>query len=399
MRSIGKIGLAALTAVVAMSLIGATSGSASGTQLCTVHTGLTCGEGKAAATVHQVLAAGTVGELLATIDVLCLSFLVEATALGLGNPQSIHATTQTFGGCGTGSAHNNCTVTVQEQPLLNLLKTGLDEGRLTATNGRTKLQCPNLGIDCVYDLAGMEFSVGEGHLTAFGTATNELGGKFFCPDEGVLDGLLETLSDTFISGELSKEPNPATALCKTHSSKTCALKDRVKSLHMVTTKPPVLYNTIANVECGSSLGTATVLGLAGPQKIDVTELTWKECHTQGAADNCTVTTESLPTLDLKLTALNLGTAATLGLEIRIECTVLGLFELNCVYGEEEAMQMEGALHKEGTGHGSLTASKVELEKLESEGEGEGEGEGEEHCPDSVKWDASYEPLEHVYIME
>jgi hypothetical protein len=36
----------------------------------------------------------------------------------------------------------------------------------------------------------------------------------------------------------------------------------------------------------------------------------------------------------------------------------------------------------------LTASKVELEKLEGEG----------HCPDSVDWDALYEPLEHVYVV-
>ena len=35
----------------------------------------------------------------------------------------------------------------------------------------------------------------------------------------------------------------------------------------------------------------------------------------------------------------------------------------------------------------LTASKVVLERLEGGG----------HCPESVKWDALYEPLEHVYV--
>ncbi|HEY7949715.1 MAG TPA: hypothetical protein VID51_02655 [Solirubrobacterales bacterium] len=200
-RLIKMFGLAALAAVAAMAFVGATSASASAsTQICTEHTGLTCAAGKGSATVHQVLAAGTVGELLALIDVLCLSFLVEATALGLGNPQSIHATSQTFSGCGTGSAHNNCTVTVQEQPLSNLLKTGLDEGVLTATNGRTRLQCSNIGLDCVYDLEGIEFAVGGGHLTANETATNELGGKFFCPDEGLLDALLETLGNAYVLG-------------------------------------------------------------------------------------------------------------------------------------------------------------------------------------------------------
>ncbi len=388
MRSIGKIGLAALVVAVTMAIVGTPSASATGTKLCTTHAGLTCGS--AATAVHMILAEGTVGELLAAIDVLCLGLLAEATALGLGNPQQIHSLTQTFTGCGTGSTHNNCTVSIPEgqQPLFHLSKTGLDEGVLLALSGQTRLLCSNIGIDCLYDAEGMEFEVGEGHLTANGTNVTELGGKFLCPNEGVLDVLLETLTSTYISGE--QKSHSGTALCKTHSSKTCAQTDRVKSIHLATTKPPVLYNTIANVECESSLGTATVLGLSEPQKIDVTEFTWNDCHTQGAADNCTVTSKSLPKLDLETTALNLGTVTALGLEVGIDCTVLGLIELDCVYGTEEStMQMEGALHKEGTGHGSLTASKVELEKLEGEG----------HCPDSVKWDALYEPLEHVYIVE
>ncbi|HEY7949736.1 MAG TPA: hypothetical protein VID51_02760 [Solirubrobacterales bacterium] len=196
MKLIKMFGLAALAAVATMALVGATSASATTTQLCPTHTGLICG----VVNVHQVLKAGTVGELLALIDVLCLSFLVEATASGLGNPQQIHATSQTFGGCGTGSTHNNCTVTVQEQPLSNLLKTGLDQGVLTATNGRTRLVCSNIGLDCVYDLEGIEFNVGAGHLTATETVTTELGGKFFCPDEGLLDALLETLGNIYLLG-------------------------------------------------------------------------------------------------------------------------------------------------------------------------------------------------------
>jgi hypothetical protein len=392
MRSIGKIGLGVLAAVVAIAIAGTPTASAEGeTQLCKVHTGLTCPEGEATTSVHMTLAIGTVGKLLAVTPVLCLGYLAEATALGIANPQEIHVTTQTFTGCGTTSTHSNCTVSIEkgQQPSFNLLKTGLDSGVLTATSGHTLLECPNKGLNCTFDLEGMEFEVGSGHLTANEAPTTELGGAFFCPYEGFLDALLEALTDTFISGEPKDTDPPATALCKTHSSKTCAEKDQVKNLHMVTTKPPVLYNTIANVECESSLGTATVLELAEPQKIDVTELAWKGCHTQGAADNCTVTTESLPTLDLERTALNLGEATTLGLEVGIDCTVLGLIELDCVYGGEVSLPVEGALHEEGTGNGKLTASKVALEKLEGEG----------HCPDSVDWDASYEALEHVYIVE
>ncbi|HEX6752857.1 MAG TPA: hypothetical protein VF093_04640 [Solirubrobacterales bacterium] len=202
MRLIKMFGLAALAAVVVMAIVGVTSAAATSTSVCRAHTGLVCSDanGFEFEGIHAVLAAGTVGELLATIDVLCLGILIEGTVLGLGNPQAIHSTSSSSSGCGTGSAHNNCTVTTQELPLNNLLKTGLDEGVLKATSGRLRLACSNLGLDCVYDLAGMEFDVGEGHLTANETPTNELGGKFFCPDEGVLDGLLETLGNAYVLG-------------------------------------------------------------------------------------------------------------------------------------------------------------------------------------------------------
>ncbi len=379
MRSIRWIGLAAIAAVTALAFAGTPSASAeTSTQLCKTHTGLTCPEGEGTASVHMSLAEGTVGKLLSSlVTVLCLGVLVEATPLDLGNPQEVHTVESKYTGCGTGSAHNNCTVTVEEEPLGSLLKTGLDEGSLELLSGRTRLQCSSPSVDCKYDAAGTLFTVGAQHLTAEETPTKELGGKLICPNEGQLDGLLQTL-----------HASPKTTLCKTHSSETCAEKDQVKSLHMVTTKPPVLYNTIANIECESSLGTATVLGPAETQKLDVTELTWKECHTQGAADNCTVTSKALPTLDLKQAALNSGTVTTLGLKIGIDCTVLGLIELECTYGSDVTLQAEGALYKEGTGHGMLTASKAVLAKLEGGG----------HCPESVKWEALYEPLEHVYVL-
>jgi hypothetical protein len=203
MRLIKMFGLTAIAAVAAMAFVGATSASAeTSTQLCTTHTGLTCGAGNAVTSHHLVLASGTVGELLAAVPVLCLGILLEATPLGLGNPQQIHSLNQVYSGCGTGSAHNNCAITVPagQQPLLNLLKTGLDEGTLTAVSGQVRLTCSNLGFDCLYDNEGMEFSVGNGHLTATETGTTELGGKFFCPTEGLLDGLFEALTDVFTLG-------------------------------------------------------------------------------------------------------------------------------------------------------------------------------------------------------
>jgi hypothetical protein len=227
-RLIKMFGLAAVAAVAAMAFVGATSASATSTALCTSHPGLECGLTEAqlltlkhlqeamsepvttpnplvenhVTSVHQVLKTGTVGRLLAAINVLCLGFLVEADALGLGNPQEVHSLSQSFTGCGTGSAHNNCTVSIPtgQQPLFDLLKIGLDQGILTALSGQTRLECPNLGLNCLYDVAGMEFEVGGNELKAENTPTTELGGKFFCPDEGLLDAELTTLTNAFVLG-------------------------------------------------------------------------------------------------------------------------------------------------------------------------------------------------------
>jgi hypothetical protein len=197
------LGLAAIAALASMAFV-ASASAETNTQLCKVHTSLVCAEGQAATSVHQVLATGTVGKLLSSLaTVLCLNVLATATPLGLAEaptPQSVHATTE-YTGCGTNSTHTNCTVTVNEQPLFNLLKTGLDLGSLTATNGLTHLVCTEVGffkvkVDCVYDSTGILFKVGAQHLTAEKTPVKFVEGSFFCPENSTLDGLLENLAET-----------------------------------------------------------------------------------------------------------------------------------------------------------------------------------------------------------
>ncbi len=200
MRLIKMSSLVALATVAAMAFVGATSASgATPTQLCNAHSALTCGPGQATTSVHWVLAAGTVHKLLSSlVTVLCLGDLLEATPLALGNPQNIHISALSLTGCGTSSTHSNCTVTSEEQPLGTLLKLGLDFGTLQFNSGRKRLQCSNLGIDCKYDLEATLFSIGSQHLTAENTPTSELGGKFFCPNEGQYDGLLVSLFPTYV---------------------------------------------------------------------------------------------------------------------------------------------------------------------------------------------------------
>ncbi len=333
-----------------------------------------------------------VGTLLTDlVNVLCLTISVSGTPLGLAKPQQVHITALSFTNCGTKSAHSNCQVTVLELPLSNLLKTGLDAGTIAGTNGETLVNCDNIdifGIDihCIYDFTGLEFAVGAQHLTADDTSVSFVEGGGLCPEESFLDGLLKTTANRYILGPGS-EPKSETALCKTHTI-PCAEKDQVKSVDMTTTKAPVLYNTVANVECESSLIAATVLSPAEPQKLDVTSLSWKECHTQGAAENCVVSTSALPTIDLDATALNLGSASTLGLEIEIDCFILDLIELDCTFDSDVTLSVEGALHKSASGHGRFIAAKTELDLTE----------GGEHCPDEMKWEASYEAAEHTYVI-
>ncbi|HEX6752253.1 MAG TPA: hypothetical protein VF093_01510 [Solirubrobacterales bacterium] len=202
MRLIKTFGRAAFAAVAAMAFVGATAASATfDTQFCKVNEGLLCPAGQAETHIHRVLKAGTVARLLAAVTVLCLGVLSEEDVLGLGKPQVIHAKSVgglSFSGCGTGSAHNNCTVTVQEAPLYHLLKIGPGEGALTFLSGRKRVQCPNVGIDCVYDLAGSEFAVANNLFIANEAPSVELGGKFFCPDEALFDAELESLLASYI---------------------------------------------------------------------------------------------------------------------------------------------------------------------------------------------------------
>jgi len=201
MRLIKMFGLVAIAAVAAMAFVGATSAAANTTtKLCNSHNGLAC-SGDGATSVHMVLATGTVLRLLSPIVVLCLGELWESSGAdvgALGNPQRLDLTSKSSTGCGTTSAHSNCTLTIEQLPDATLLKLGLDEGSLELLNGTFRLQGCGIGLNCQYDLAGTLASAGAQHVTLNEAPTTELGGKFFCPDEGTLDGLLETLAPRFV---------------------------------------------------------------------------------------------------------------------------------------------------------------------------------------------------------
>ena len=195
-RLIKMLGLAAVAAMAAMAFIGATSASANkNTQLCASHPSLLC-----TVSGNDVTVSGS-GRLLASIDVICDSVEIQSTALGLAKPQLLHSLSMSFNSCETDS-NDPCTVTVTELPLSDLLKVALDQGIVTALNGKTFVFCEGAifgaDLECEYDATGLEFSAGAQHMTANETPVNEIGSDFFCPNEPTLDALLVTTANRYI---------------------------------------------------------------------------------------------------------------------------------------------------------------------------------------------------------
>ena len=272
MRLVRTIGLAAIAALAAMALVGASTASAEvekPTVLCNVHENLECPAGHKVEGEELPLAllGGGVGQLLnSLLNVLCLNVLATVTPLDLGElkttgAQPVHSLHSEYTGCGAEGLHNNCTVTVLEEPLFDLLKTGLDQGSATALNGKTEIECKNstffkITIKCKYNTTGLLLSAGGNHITANETVVNKESGTL-CPSTSKIDGLLGPLGTT--------HSVQRSALCKTHKSEECAEGDRVGSLELTAVEPPVLLNPVANVECESSSAAATALGIVDKQ--------------------------------------------------------------------------------------------------------------------------------------
>jgi hypothetical protein len=205
-------GLAAIAAVAVMAFVGATSAMATSTVLCDEHVETKCPAGHELKSVHAVLTSGTVLTLLNTVaNVLCLNVSVQAASLGLAAPLQLHPSSIVINGCGTTSAHTNCTVKVENTaelplPLLLLLKNVLNGGILFVDGGFTHVKCTIAGfikIDCTYSGNEVSFSAGgaggtngNGMFTTENAPVEPVVG--LCPVTSSLDGLLEPLVATYI---------------------------------------------------------------------------------------------------------------------------------------------------------------------------------------------------------
>jgi hypothetical protein len=207
MKLTKSFGLGALTALVAMALVGASSASATSTALCAVHEDPCSGENQVE-TLHGTLTSGTVFRILNSIaDVLCLNVLSEVEVAELGNPLVLTSIGGSYQNCGTNSSHSNCSIIPEGgSPVSNLLKTGLNLGVLTAESGTVRVECTIFGfikIDCVYESPGLENEV-EGASGDHGMVTSENDpaslkeGSGVCPGESFTDYLLEPLEDVYL---------------------------------------------------------------------------------------------------------------------------------------------------------------------------------------------------------
>lgn len=379
MRLVKPSILGALLVIAASALVGPTAASATDTAVCNAHEGLACANEDLITETHSVAAAGTTVKLLSSlVDILCLSALVEATVLEYA-PLGLDATSLVLTGCGTGSNHNNCTATVEELPSFTVLKTGLDEGIVTATSGSVQVECPNLGLDCEYDIEGTEFSASSQHLTASEAPITELGGKFFCPDEGTLDFLLESLESAYVL-----QSPLLSALCINHEE-PCKAANASGNLSLPANEPPKVLakfgKTTLVVECEKSTLKLAKGYLGFPLYLDKEGLTWENCAIVGG-EKCEVESLLLGKLELEKVNLNLGRVTSVNTEVLFKCGK----ELNCKFGGKPVLIIEGAGHSAKAGNGRISAIDEPLS-----------GAGT-NCPDSATLDASYKSTTAFYVV-
>lgn len=205
MKSARTFGLTALAALVAMAIMGTSSAMATGsTAFCKVHED-PCQAANLVGQVHTTSSNFVILNNLANI--LCLNVLSSFKVLGLGNPLLMHSESLTFTGCGTNAKHDNCTITTEELPLLTVLRTSLNLAAGMFQSGKIRVQCPNLGVNCLLMLEGTELVMwGSGHLGEFdgsgqggsGTPSGPNEDGFFCPEEVETDILLTALEHFYI---------------------------------------------------------------------------------------------------------------------------------------------------------------------------------------------------------
>jgi hypothetical protein len=200
-KAIKMIGLAALTALMAMAFVGASSAMAESTSLCSADES-PCASANQLGSVHET----SVGKakLLTSFGTTECDVLFSGTiATKLANPLVISGSF-TYTNCTLGGS--SCTATEESGPAeIKTLKEGHEKGKVTG-EGLVHLVCGK-SIDCSYNGTGLIGTAkgpllstqANGEVSLSEQATTKETGGFLCPKTSKLDITTTPLSATYIS--------------------------------------------------------------------------------------------------------------------------------------------------------------------------------------------------------
>jgi hypothetical protein len=194
LKGLRFVTLAALAALMAMALVGASSAMATSTALCKADES-PCAEGNIITHVHEV-SVGHAKLLSSFATVECeVLFLGDALNSGVGTPLTIHGTF-------TYTCLNACTAEEENGPSeIHVLKTGTELAEVTG-EGLVHVVC---GLNCRYNGVGLKghglgpllVGSGNGRVTISGATVNKESGTF-CPSTSKLDIKTAPLPNTYI---------------------------------------------------------------------------------------------------------------------------------------------------------------------------------------------------------
>jgi hypothetical protein len=211
------LGLAVVSVIAAMALVGASSAMAGNTQLCKLDVGdAACPAGEAFTSIHTIdpLAKLLAHESFFGIhrEILCQA-LFSGTVLGLGTntSQIIHGSFtytlphSTSGFCFEDETNEHCEeITDLHGGLLKVLRTASELGTVIGEGFEVLVECA--GLHCIYEAEGLEghalgpllVGTGNGQITITEQSVKKVSG-FLCPTTSKLWTTQVPLEATYLA--------------------------------------------------------------------------------------------------------------------------------------------------------------------------------------------------------
>jgi hypothetical protein len=320
MKPIGKLGLAALVAVVGMAIVNAPATMAETTALCNLDTGAeACPSENFLGSVHLENSPGEKGKLLTKFGTVECDVMFLGKVGTLGSPQVIKGGFA-YTECGS------CTVTeVSASSTIQVLRSGHETASVTG-EGEMHVVCPGT-INCYYDGEGLEGTAKGPLLSVKANGEIKLNEQvvfkvkgFLCPSTAKLDLVLTTP----IAPHITETGSGETALCDTDpgtGSEVCPSNHLLAGVGQETlsSQTAKLLTSSGTVECDVDFTGLTVGTSGAPLKI-------KGFFSYSNCGGCTVTQETT-TVTIEVLKLGHETADVTGEgEIHVVCA-----EINCYY--------------------------------------------------------------------